>query len=563
MKNKTCVIIPTHNHFERLPLIISKLASHQLHVIIVNDGSNDETRQTIWNLEQRHVNLESIHLPYNQGKGVAVLCGLRKAHALGFTHAIQIDADGQHDLTKLNEFIRLSEATPNALISGKPIYDESIPKARKIGRWFTHVWVWIETLSFKISDSMCGLRIYPIQATLEITKSKHIGLRMDFDTEIMVRMHWQGTPVLMVPVNVHYPVGNLSNFNLWADNLRITKMHFKLVLEMVFNFKQIYAQKPKYHQTGLQSANTWNHLEEQGSYLALKIVNAFYRLFGRNICLMLGLPVVLYYYWRAKEQRQASQEYLYKIFTLQSQSKKHLIWHGFKHFMHFYAMVLDKIAVWDPKNNTCRLDTHYYQLTQELIQKNEGFVLMVSHLGNIEVCRALLENEQKRKLHILLHTKNSKQWMKLLNEINPQVNLNLIEVSDITPDTALYLKEKIEQGDWVSIAADRVPINNQMRTVSAEFLGEQAFFSQGPWILASLLKAPIYTGYILRQQGRFRFIFEKFSDPIKLAKGEKRLAQIQNLAQRYAHQLGSLCLRYPYQWFNFYHFWRKPSEVAN
>jgi hypothetical protein len=159
--------------------------------------------------------------------------GFRQAAAAGFTHAVQLDADGQHDLARLAELLALARAHPEALISGAARYDASVPKARQWGRYLTHFWVWVETLSFRISDSMCGFRCYPLAPTLRLMQRAHIGSFMDFDTEIMVRLFWQGTPVHMLPVDVVYPADNTSNFDMLRDNWRITKMHTRLTLAML------------------------------------------------------------------------------------------------------------------------------------------------------------------------------------------------------------------------------------------------------------------------------------------------------------------------------------------
>ncbi len=125
----------------------------------------------------------------NSGKGAAVIAGIQHAAKLGFSHAIQVDADGQHALEDIPKFLALATHYPDSVISGQPIYDNSIPKSRLYGRWITHIWVWIETLSFSIKDSMCGFRVYPINPVLRVCAQTELGHRMDFDTEIMVRLY--------------------------------------------------------------------------------------------------------------------------------------------------------------------------------------------------------------------------------------------------------------------------------------------------------------------------------------------------------------------------------------
>jgi hypothetical protein len=114
------------------------------------------------------------------------------------------------------------------------MYDESAPKSRKFGRYITHFWVWVETFSFDIADSMCGYRIYPLEPVARIMAATRIGARMDFDTEIAVRLHWRGVPIVNIPTRVIYPQGNVSNFEMLRDNIRISWMHTRLALQAPF-----------------------------------------------------------------------------------------------------------------------------------------------------------------------------------------------------------------------------------------------------------------------------------------------------------------------------------------
>lgn len=159
--------------------------------------------------------------------------GLKLAHGDGMTHALQIDADGQHDSRDVPLFLARGRARPGAVICGEPIFDASIPRARLYGRYVTHFWVWVETLSFAIRDSMCGFRLYPLAATCELIDQVAIPHRMDFDTAMVVRLAWRGVSIESVPTRVTYPPGGVSHFNVWRDNARITLMHARLVCGML------------------------------------------------------------------------------------------------------------------------------------------------------------------------------------------------------------------------------------------------------------------------------------------------------------------------------------------
>lgn len=228
---RACAIIPTYRHVTRLPAICDALRALDLPVFVIDDGNEAviaETIAALHNPPQATV----VRRAENGGKGAALKTGFHAAIAAGFTHALQVDADGQHDLADAPAFLEKARARPEAVICGVPIYDASVPKARKFGRYVTHVCVWAETLSLEIVDSMCGFRMYPLAKVADVLAHETIGDRMDFDTEIAVHLHWRGAPFVTQPTRVVYPEGNVSNFDLWKDNVRISWMHTRLLLQM-------------------------------------------------------------------------------------------------------------------------------------------------------------------------------------------------------------------------------------------------------------------------------------------------------------------------------------------
>lgn len=230
--HKPCAVIPVYNHEHALPQVVAALREAGLACVLVDDASSPACAAVMDRLaEQAEIHL--VRLPLNQGKGGAVMAGLREARRLGFSHALQVDADGQHDLGALAEFLDASRAAPRALICGYPHYDASVPKSRLYARYLTHVWVWINSLSLNIRDSMCGFRVYPLQPTLALIDSVDIGRRMDFDTDILVRLAWREQPMHWLPIRVRYPLDGLSHFRLWHDNALISKMHAKLFFGML------------------------------------------------------------------------------------------------------------------------------------------------------------------------------------------------------------------------------------------------------------------------------------------------------------------------------------------
>lgn len=239
---RKCFLIPIYNHHETISATVDKLLPYQLPIIIADDGSDQPTKQALMALAEQHALVDVITLPVNGGKGAAMCAAIRHAYQCGFSHGLQIDADGQHDAADIPKFWQRAEQHPQALISGAPMYDSSMPTGRKIGREITHFWVRVETLSLQIKDSMLGFRVYPLQSSLNIIDKVSIGQRMDFDIEIMVRLFWQKVPVLFEPTRVIYPQGGRSHFNMLRDNWLISKMHTRLFFGMLWRLPTLLAR---------------------------------------------------------------------------------------------------------------------------------------------------------------------------------------------------------------------------------------------------------------------------------------------------------------------------------
>ena len=210
---------------------------------MVNDGSNESTTCLLRELADSFSYLTVLEHKENQGKGGAVQTGLKEAYARGHSHALQIDADGQHDLSDVDTFLTESKHNPEVLISGKPIYNESVPKHRYYARGITHFWVWIETLSFSIKDTMCGYRVYPLAPTISLLNRSSLGKRMDFDIEVMVRLYWDKLEFKFIPTKVDYPEHGTSHFKAFRDNVLISWMHTKLVFGMLLRLPKLIIRK--------------------------------------------------------------------------------------------------------------------------------------------------------------------------------------------------------------------------------------------------------------------------------------------------------------------------------
>ncbi len=555
MTFKSCAIIPSYNHGEIVGQLVQRLRELSLPVFIIDDGSDQPTRVKLSALHAPENEVIVYRLDTNRGKGGAVMQGFDLVRAAGFTHALQIDADGQHDLSRLAEFIALGEAHPDALIAGAPIYDATMPRGRRIGRSITHFWVGIETLTNHPVDSMCGMRLYPIEQVAKLQQNHRLGRRMDFDIEIFVRLIWQGVPVFFVPVRVGYPLGNISNFDLIRDNWAIALMHTRLVLAMPLRLPAILRNRRQ----STDASNHWASVTERGAYWGLSILALFYRVAGRYGCVVAVFPIALYFNLTNPEQRRASREFLRRAYRAKGINYNPGWLATFKHSFGFALKTVDTFAAWLGGIDPATIVAADKRAPDSVAETGQGVLLIVSHVGNIEISRALLDDAQRARIKILVHTVHAENFARILRQFRPDAMAETIQVTEMNPGTMFVLKEAIERGDWVAIAGDRTPVRGDERISIAPFLGRDAPFPQGPYILAHLLECPVYLMFCVRQDGVYRLYFEMFAERIKLPRRDRQAA-IGEWATRYAKRLETFCLIDPFQWYNFYDFWQMPHS---
>ncbi|MDR2073679.1 MAG: glycosyltransferase family 2 protein [Spirochaetaceae bacterium] len=229
-------LIPLYNHGSTIYSVTSALALHGLPIIIVDDGSDEATKQALAATLRAFPLATGVRLKKNSGKGAAVMTGLGKAREQGLSHVLQIDADGQHDAGRADFFLAASVQQPEAAICGYPEYDASAPALRTGGRAVSNTWAQIVTLSGKLKDVLCGFRVYPVEKTLAVMGRCVYDRRMGFDPEVLIRLYWAAVPLVYYPVKVRYPQDGISHFHMVRDNIRIsctfTRLFFGMLLRI-------------------------------------------------------------------------------------------------------------------------------------------------------------------------------------------------------------------------------------------------------------------------------------------------------------------------------------------
>lgn len=304
----------------------------------------------------------------------------------------------------------------------------------------------------------------------------------------------------------------------------------------------------------------WAQLEERGIIWGMKFLLRVYLLFGRGILQIFLYPVVSYYWLINRTGRQASRDYLRRVAAiLPDYPLRGSALDSYVHFVSFANAIIDKLAVWSGKSTLKDIDCYGREAFIAQLGQGRGALLLGSHLGNIEVMRAIASMRTDITVNVLVHTKHAPKFNALLNRHAIGNRVNLMQVTSTNAATAMLLQDKIEAGELVVIAADRTPVGGLDRASRAQFLGDPAWFPQGPFILAALLKCPVYTLFCLKHQHRQTIYFDWFSDGIILPR-KHREAALQQYIQQYADRLQHYCLKAPLQWFNFYDFWQHGDD---
>lgn len=308
----------------------------------------------------------------------------------------------------------------------------------------------------------------------------------------------------------------------------------------------------------------WATKQENGSYHAIRLLLLLYRFGGKWLIMISLAPVLAYFFVKDGSARRASLQFLQQLHRFKAEQspfkQRPGYWQSFKHFWHFALAALAKIDSWLGRIAQDSVVYGGSASFEQIRQSGKGAVLIGSHLGNIEVCRALVQTKYPVRINILAHTKHTAAFNRILKESNSAVDLNLIEVTELTPAVSVMLSECIERNELVVIVGDRISAQAPERAVWAEFLGKPAPFAVGPWILASLLQCPVYLMFCMKQAGGYNLMFEPFTEQLNLPR-KQRLQVLTQVVQRYASELERVACQYPLQWFNFYDFWQLPKTT--
>ncbi len=299
--------------------------------------------------------------------------------------------------------------------------------------------------------------------------------------------------------------------------------------------------------------NHWSHSGEAGTIFGMRVLLLLYRVFGRWGFRVALAPAMAYFFLMRSEARQSSKEYLQKVASTMDPPVAKLS--VFAHFWMFGEVLLDKLLVWMGEMSPRDLVIKTPEMLAEMHASSRGGVIIVSHLGNNEMTSALAEQLTKTGITMLVYTRHAEKFNQLMKSAQGRANIRMMQVTDMSPATAMLLSERVSNGEYVVIAGDRTPVTGDGRASQVKFLGATATMPQGAFILAGVLSCPVYLLFCVKQKSLYHLYLEKFSEPMKIPRKQRELI-INEMVQRYADRLAEYCRLAPLQWFNFFPFWK-------
>lgn len=302
----------------------------------------------------------------------------------------------------------------------------------------------------------------------------------------------------------------------------------------------------------------WSEISESTFILGILLLYQVHRILGRLPFRLCIYPVVFLQWISRRDLRQASRQYLQRVEAATGALGHPASWRdSLRHLALFAETMLDKLLAASGKYQFSSIKTEGHEALYAASLRGEGGIIVTAHLGCLELCRAVAARGTVR-LNILVHTLHARQFNRLLKRLNPDNDLQLIEVTEVGPATAVLLAQKVAAGEFVVIAGDRIPVFAS-QTVMADFLGHPAPFPVGPYILAGLLQCPLYFMGCIHEGRSYNLHFETLAQRAELPRGQREGA-LSGYALQYARAITSLLKRSPYDWFNFFYFWDQSHD---
>lgn len=534
---RPAVLIPVHNNAATVGDVAHAALQHGLPVFVVDDGSSDGSGD-----RARATGATVIRLPRNQGKGAALAAGMEAMAAAGFSHAICLDADGQHDPADIPRFAEAVRQEPVAVWAG--VRDMSTaPESSRFGRRFSNFWIWVET-GWKIADSQCGFRAYPVAPVLDLGLSPG---RYEWEVAVLTRLLWAGVPVRDIDCKVYYPApeDRVSSFRMFRDNARISWMNTGLVAERLLWPPRWVPPRP--------GTSGWTG-RSRGTALGWRLVIALLNALGRRPAYaLIGLLATWYMVFAPSARRAIGAA------VARAAPARAGLGSTWRTFYNFGKAIADRFLFL--RQGPAAFRYHYEGLEHlQAAFHGTGAVVLGAHVGNVDVlCGPSGTSARMRGVHVVRFNAAGDHGRQLIEAMPEAWRPTVVAVNRDEGFAALAAVRAVRDGGVVVMLGDRTI---DARAVEVTLLGAPCRLPTGPWLLAAIAHVPVYVvGCFKESATDYRVIC---SPPLHIGpgRGAARQARIQALVQDYADRLGAMIQRYPTQYYNFYDLWAASSALA-
>lgn len=304
----------------------------------------------------------------------------------------------------------------------------------------------------------------------------------------------------------------------------------------------------------------WASVKEAGTLKGMLVMIWIHSHLGKAAFDIVLVPVMAYFFVRRSQARRASKYFLRRVTESYPDrfARRCLNCWSYMHFLSFGRSILDKYLVWVDPPDSIVMNPAEEKMLFDAVGSGQGCLIMGSHYGNLEYARGIAHRHPGLVINVLIYDRHGEMFARLMAQSEPESRMNLIQVTTLDLDLALKLKAKLANGEWLVITGDRVPVGDNGRVCGAKFLGRNAEFPIGPFVLANLFGCPVYLLHCFRRQDQYQLRMELFEARIQLPR-EARQRAFEALAGKYAQALERQVAKDPLQWFNFYDFWQAQS----
>ncbi|MDZ5459471.1 LpxL/LpxP family acyltransferase [Azohydromonas lata] len=314
------------------------------------------------------------------------------------------------------------------------------------------------------------------------------------------------------------------------------------------------------------AAPHWARIGESSFVLGMWLLYGVHRLLGRlpfRLCLY---PVVAWYWATRPQARRASLQYLQRLQAAHdgavcAAGTAPGLRHSLRHFLSFAETILDKMLAFSGRYPFSAVRFHGAEQVQALITRGQGGLFVTAHVGCLELCRALADRCPGLRLSVLVHTRHAERFNAMLRRLDPHSRVQLLQVTEVDATTAVLLAQRVQAGEFVAIAGDRVPVRLG-KVARVPFLGHEAAFPVGPYVLAALLKCPLILLGCVREGAAHAVRFDVLAERVELPRARREAALVAQAAV-FAQALERLLRRAPYEWFNFFPFWAQSGTAPS